>query len=148
MAVKWRTFDVPLPPGLSREERLAIADDIIEFVKSRTENGRNKNGKPFPEYSREYKKSLDFLIGGKTNRVNLTLSGDMLASIQLIRQKKNNLEIGFKAGSSEAERAEGNVRGTYGQKSPISGKARDFLGISKTRAAEIIRRNRNKDTDD
>jgi len=136
-------FDVLLPSGMSKTQRDAIADAIIEYIRSRSEAGIANNGNPFPKYSKEYIKSLDFKIAGKKkNKVNLTLSGDMLAAIQVLKDRRDRLTIGFKKGTEEADKAEGNQLGTYGQPSPISGKARPFLGFvgeERKKLQQIIR---------
>ena len=55
----------------------------------------------------------------------------MLASLELLSEKNGQLNIGFKNGTLENSRAEGNILGTYGQSHPIRGKKRDFLGLTK-----------------
>lgn len=105
----------------------------------RTNKGVDKDGAKFPGYSKEYMKSLDFKIAGKSKSVDLQLSGDMLAAIKALKTTRNWVEIGFEKGSEENARADGNIRGTYGKSSPIPGKARDFLGISEKELVKIIK---------
>lgn len=123
-------FDILLPPGLTREQRAAIADAVIEHIRDRTERGVANNGGKFPGYSKEYVDSVDFKIGGKKKTpVNLTLSGDMLAALQVIKDRRDRLTIGYKKDTEEGDKAEGNQLGTYGQPKPIPGKRRPFLGF-------------------
>ena len=123
-------FDIELPPGLNKTQRDAIADAVIEHIRQRSEAGIANNGSKFPRYSKEYTESVDFKIGGKKkNKVDLTLSGDMLAALQVIKDRRDRLTIGYKKDTEEADKAEGNQLGTYGQPTPIKGKARPFLGF-------------------
>ena len=112
----------------------------------RTDQGKDKNGKPFPKYSKKsnysesYKKSLDFKIAGKSaSKINLQLSGDMLAAITVLKYAKDSVEIGFEKGSEENARADGNIRGTYGQDAPNPRISRDFLGISEKELSKILK---------
>lgn len=137
----WQKFKVEIPPEikLSPVQRTDLADLIIEHIFERTNNGVDKNGNKFPRYSKEYIASLNFKVAGKSkNKVDLQLSGDMLAGIKLINQKKDQILIGFENGTPENGKAEGNIKGTYGQKSPIPGKKRDFLGIEAKKLKELL----------
>lgn len=109
---------------------MELADLVIEHIVDRTQRGLDKDGRKFPGYSPEYVKSLDFKIAGKSKGdVNLTLSGDMLAAIDILQDKPGLIRIGFEKGSDENARADGNIRGTYGSDTPSRKKARDFLGL-------------------
>lgn len=136
-----QAFKAKLPTGLTRGEKLDVADRVIEFILRRTENGKDKNNKNFPKYSKEYAKSLDFRIAGKSKgQVNLTLSGDMLAAVELLNPEvsRNMLKIGIPASDTEnTAKAEGNIKGSYGG-SPNPRKARDFLGIKPSDLRKII----------
>lgn len=120
-----------------------MADDVIEFIKRRTESGtgvRNGRNYSFPGYSKGYVKSLDFQNAGKSRGdVNLTLSGDMLAAIELLKDKPGEIVIGFEAGTDENARAEGNQLGTYGTKTPNPRKARAFLGIADSDLKRLLK---------
>lgn len=132
-------LQLDLPKGLSKSERMAIADLAIEFIVERTQKGLNARGKPFPGYSKSYMESLDFENSGKSKgKVDLQLSGDMLAALEVLRDSSSQTVIGYSKGSEEEGRAEGNILGTYGQSSPIKGKARPFLGIFKKDLDKII----------
>ena len=122
-------FAVDIPEGLTRTQKEAIAQEIIDYIRNRTEDGENAEGRKFPKYSKAYVKSLDFrnAKGGDT-KVNLTLSGDMLTAMRLVQSKKDELVIGYKTNDPEAGRVEGNVIGSYGR-DPNPKVARDFLGF-------------------
>lgn len=95
----------------------------------RTDQGKDVDGKPFPKYSDAYKNSLDFKIAGKSSKVDLQLSGDMLAALEIIKTDEDYVEIGIKDSDVQG-RAEGNIRGSYGKSRGNSSLARDFLGTS------------------
>lgn len=115
-----------------------LADLVIEHIVERTENGVDKDGKKFPGYSKSYLASLDFKNAGKSpSKVDLTLSGDMLAALALLSERKGALTIGFENGTPENDKAEGNRLGSYGG-DPNPKKARDFLGIDRRKLAELI----------
>jgi len=137
----WQKFKVEIPPDvkLTPAQRTDLADLIIEHIYDRTNRGLDKSGRKFPGYSKEYIDSLDFKVSGKgKNKVDLQLSGDMLAAIKLISQKKDQIIIGFDNDTPENARAEGNIKGTYGQAAPIPGKKRDFLGIESRKLKELL----------
>lgn len=140
MANKWTQRTVSISRKYSDEEREAIAFDIVAFLQKRAKSGKGKDGKKFPKYSDAYKKSLAFKIGGKSSKVNLTLSGDMLDSIDHISDNVGEIKIGLEDGDEDEGKAEGNIRGTYGQKKGNRSMARDFLAMSKTEVDRILNR--------
>lgn len=140
MPAKQQKFTIELSKEYSDSERELIADEIIEFIKTRTEKGKDKNNESFPKYSDKYRESLDFKNAGKSKKVNLKLSGDMLDSIELLNNFKNGkIQIGFEAGTDENARAEGNILGSYGG-DPDKEKARDFLGIDEADLKKILKK--------
>lgn len=141
MSVKAKNIQtwVNIPKGYSLEERKAIALEILNFIRKRSEDGIAVNGSAFPEYSKEYIKSLDFKNAGKSSgKRNLTLSGDMLAAIKLLDNQRGKIKIGYDTGDSEAGRAEGNQIGSYGMSSGNRSKARPFIGIKRKDLEEIL----------
>lgn len=145
--MSWQRFKVKVPKGLSPIQREALAQEVIDFVIKRSKDGVDKNGRAFPGYSASYVKSLDFKIAGKSKgKVNLTLSEEMLQSLSLISHKPGEVLIGYDKSNAELNaKVEGNVLGTYGQSSPIKGKARDFMGIAKKDLESILDKVASKD---
>ena len=134
----WQKLSIPIPDDLKPAERLQLADLIIEHIVDRTQRGLDKDGKSFPKYSKAYIQSLDFKNAGKSpGKVDLQLSGDMLAALKLISHQSGKIIIGFENGSTENAKAEGNILGSYGG-SPKSSKARDFLGLQGPKLKELI----------
>ena len=129
---------IDIPSSYTPEEREAIAAEILERIRERSRKGIDKNGERFPGYSESYKKSLDFKNAGGASKPKLTLSGDMLAMLDLVSHKKGKLIIGYDPSDPEADVAEGNIRGSYGQPTGSKKKARDFLGIPKSELESIL----------
>lgn len=141
MATEHQKFEIAIDPAYTKEERQAIADDIVDYIRERTKKGLGIGGKKnFAKYSDAYEKSINFKIAGKTpgQTPDLTQSGDMLGAMDLLSDSEGKLVIGFENGSRENAIADGNIRGTYGHKSPV-GPKRDFLGVTKKELAEILK---------
>lgn len=142
MATKHQKFSLNLS-GYDEVEREAIALEVIDKIIKRTKQGLDKNGKEFSgkagQYTKGYKNSKNYEIAGKSSKVNLTLSGDMLDAIEILKNS-TKVVIGYEKGSSENAKADGNIRGTYGQPSPNPSKARDFLGISEKELNQILKK--------
>lgn len=130
-------IDIPISDKYTPAERRAIAEDVIDFIVNRSKSGLDKNNNAFVGYSASYKDSLEFRIGGKSSNVDLTLSGDMLDSIELLRDRKGAITVGFSRGQ-ENDKAEGNIIGSYGRSANPS-KARDFLGIHPSDLTRILK---------
>lgn len=127
-----------MPKGLTRAQRAEIADLAIEFMVDRTLAQRDIDGKKFPKYSKAYTESLDFKNAGKSkNKVDLQLSGDMLAALDILENTDGKIVVGYEPGTDEEARAEGNILGSYGGE-PNEKRARRFLGIKKENLQKII----------
>lgn len=140
---KTPVLNLEIPDDLRPRQREVVAREIIDFIAKRSEKGLNVKGEKWSGnrgvYSDSYAKSLDFKIAGKRkNKVDLTLSSEMLNDIELIKSSKGNLKIGFSRSNNSRKKAEGNILGTYGKESPIRGKSRPFLGISKEDLIKIV----------
>lgn len=139
MGAKHQFIELELPPGYTGAVKEAIALEIIDTIVRRTKKGVDKDGDSFPGYSKEYVESIDFKSAGKSKGdVNLTLSGDLLDELALLSISGRKLKIGYERGSEANAKADGNIRGTYGQSSPIRGKARDFLGLTDDELEKIL----------
>lgn len=134
MGAKWQKFSVDIPKDLKPTDRQLIAQEIIDHIIERTQDGKDANGRKFKKYTKEYAKEK----GVGVNDVDLTLSSEMLESIKLISERSGKLIIGFENGSLENAKADGNIRGTYGKPTEDPSKARPFLGISKKDLKEIV----------
>lgn len=134
----WQRIAIDIPPDLRPAQRNELADLVIEHIVDRTQRGLDKDGRRFKPYSESYVKSLDFRNAGKSrSRVDLQLSGDMLAAIEALSVRPGKITIGFENGTEENAKAEGNRLGSYGG-DPDPKKARDFLGIQRKKLLELI----------
>ena len=73
----------------------AVAQWAIEKIRDRTRSGKDAFGNSMGKYSESYKNSDAFKAAGKTNRVDLYLTGEMLETIDVISSKGNEIEIGW-----------------------------------------------------
>lgn len=136
---KQQKVRIRIPAEYSKNERVAIAEEVLAHIRKRTAKGKDKDGNQFPRYSKEYTASLDFKNAGKSpGQVNLRLSGDMLAAMEELNNRKGSVTIGFEGGTGENARAEGNIRGTYGKQRGNSAQARDFLGLTEEALQQIL----------
>jgi hypothetical protein len=115
---------ITVPPNLDAEERLAVAEGVIEFIKQRTDKGLDVNGNRFAPYSESYVESKDFELADKSkNEVNLRLTDEMMESMQVIDSGRGFITIGFESGT------EANDKAVWQQRSD-NGPSRQFLGIA------------------
>ena len=138
---KWQRVRVNIPKGYTPNERVAIANAIIEFSITRSKSGKDVSGDNFPKYKKEYINSKNFSIAGKSKgSVDLTLSGEMLNEQDLLSHKNGSLLIGYESGDEINGKVEGNRIGSYGQKSGDESQARDFLGINESDLNKILKK--------
>ena len=133
---KQQKFTWILPDGYDPDDLPSIAADIRVFIKDRSQAGFAVKGNKvfeFPEYNDEYRKAMK----GNQRRVDLTLSEEMLDSIEVLKITGRKVTLGFEAGSEQNAKAEGNQIGSYGR-SPNPKKARPFLGLTDTEADAIL----------
>ena len=88
-----RLFGVEIPDNSSF--RQAVGQAIIDIIVERTENAEYLNNAK-KKYSDDYADSLAFTIFGKSkNNVNLTQSGDMLGTLDIIEENSDSIRIGW-----------------------------------------------------
>ena len=125
-------FEVKLPFTIEEFSADSIAEDIINYIKERTSDGKDKNERNFKPYTKEYAEAK----GVGVNDVDLELSSEMLDALEY-RKKGRTLQIGY-FNESILGKVEGNVLGTYGDRDRAKKKPRDFLGIKKEKLMEIL----------
>lgn len=140
MSAKHQFVKIKLSKKYSQEERLAIGQELIDYIRDRTAKGKGKGEKTFSgSYSSSYVNSPEFKAARKSKgTINLRLTGDMLTSIQILDEKPGEVVIGFEKGSQENAKADGNIRGTYGSSRANSSKARDFLGVTRQEVMNYV----------
>lgn len=126
-------MDVSKDQGLQEAIGQAIIDRIVE----RTERGKSVSGAALPKYSKAYKESLEFAAFGKTNKVNMTLTGEMLSSLTVLSASNGRLKIGFDGEENNAK-AFGHISGMEGHPT-LEGKVpeREFFGLTKAEIESI-----------
>lgn len=127
-------FTVKVSKKMSDEVKQALGLEVIDHIIDRTVNKRqDKNNKEFKgSYSDSYADSFEFKLAGKSkDKINLSLTSEMLNALEVLDTSKDGeITIGIPASDDfNNAKAEGNIKGTYGQDKPIRGKKRDFMGI-------------------
>jgi hypothetical protein len=150
MATKIQRVRFNLPKELRPDERKEVGELIAEKIRKNAESGKGrqfdnkgmrdgivKEYVKFPKYSKSYVNSLDFKVSGKSpSSIDLTLSGDMLQSLDVINTKSGEVVLGFP--EDQNGKADGNIRGTYGKDSADKSKARNFLGLTQSDYNKIV----------
>ena len=119
---------IVVPKDLTPSDRVELAEDIIQFIQTRTSGGVGfRKGRNYRLSEKPYTKEYAQRKG--SSRVDLTLTTEMLDSIDLLAHRNGSITVGYQAGSRVNDKAEGNQTGSYGR-SPNSKKARPFLGLT------------------
>ena len=130
----WQRIKIEIPKQVKPADREEVALEIIDFIANRTKRNKDKDGKKFPKYTKEYAK----IKGTSRSKVDLTLTGEMLDELKLISHRSGSLLIGYDRGDSDLNgKVKGNRLGSYGG-TPKTSKARDFLGIKQKEVEEIV----------
>lgn len=121
-------------PLISREDfKSAFGKKVIDKIQERTLQGIDRNGNPFKGYSKEYAESLVFKIYAKSSKVNMKLTGEMLASMVVAGMDRHYVTIEF-IDDKNKNKAHGHVTGRLG-KSVI----RDFFGLPRAVEIELLK---------
>lgn len=85
------TIEVFVNPNFTSDQREQIGNAIVEYIQNRTKRGRGINNQPFTNklgqtrYTKAYENHRDFKAAGKSTRpINLTLTGEMIDSIEIL----------------------------------------------------------------
>ena len=128
MAEPLQTKIINIPDRYNSAQRIRIAQDIIAWIRERTSSGLDVNNRAFAGYSSAYEKS---------GTVNLRLSGDMLAGLELLSHGKGFLRIGFT--NADANDKAAYIQAPRGEKRGKQPK-RTFVGISQGALNRILER--------
>lgn len=82
-------FGEPIPDDSDLRGRISQA--VMDRIQERTQSGIDREGNPFAPYSEEYAKKK----GVSPDAVDLTLFGDMLASIDEVARGAQSVTLGF-----------------------------------------------------
>lgn len=117
-----------------------IGQAIIDYIDTRVEDGmglgREKLKSP---YSKSYSESLNFKAAGKSrSHVNMRLSNDMMAAIDIVEKKGAKITYGI-TDPEEAAKAYGHQTGFEGHPTIPEGKyKRPFFGVTKDEIKKYI----------
>lgn len=106
----------------------------IDVITERTLSGKDRFGDRFAPYSKAYKNSDVFEIYGKGSRVDLKLTGEMLASMET-KSAFPILTVQF-VDDLNAAKAHGHITGMSGRK---GGVVRDFFGLDTDEENKIMK---------
>lgn len=118
-----------LRPLISRSDFKTLFGNRIadEVVRRTRDDLKNRFGTTLGKYSSSYKKSLVFQIYKEGNRVNLTLTGDMLDTLNSKNSGPYNVVI--QVTPENKGKTLGHVTGKYGKNGKAYSGDRDFLGM-------------------
>lgn len=127
-----------VPEDWTPFQRNLLGKLIINQIQDNCSNNIDKNGKAFKPYSKSYVESFEFMVAEKSQSdVNLQLTGDMLASMEVLESPPGKVVVGYRVDSPYAGQVEGNVIGSYGGTANKS-HARDFLGVTPSQLKLLI----------
>jgi phage gpG-like protein len=141
MSNKQTKLVLKIPKDFDPSQRADVAERVMEYIRDRSKKGYNVSGNDWSgkagQYTDEYAKKKGVSAGGP---VDLSLSHDMLDGMQYFPSLSptGQITVGYKKGTHLERKAEGNILGTYGQPSPIPGKARPFLDILQKDLKQIV----------
>lgn len=119
-----------------RDVKKVIGERVIERVVERTLDSKDKNNKKFENfapYSSSYKKSFEFKVYGKTSKVNLLLTGEMLNGMRAT-PIDGGVIIDFY--DDQNDKAHGHIHGIKSKKGKV---VRDFFGLPQDELNKIIK---------
>lgn len=119
--------------------RLAIAQRVIDHIVDRTQSGKSVSGDGFKPYSKNYKDSAEYKLLKDSSKVNLTLTGNMLSSIEVLGDGPNTVRIGFND-KTETMKA-------YAHQSGDGPPKREFFGVTMSEARDLIEEEFSSDLD-
>lgn len=122
--------------GFSEDDRRRIGEAIVEHIVTRTKKGLGVGGKKLQgpdgdgKYSQAYKDHRDFKAAGKSgSTVNLTLTGDMLTSLEVVDVSQPGfIVLGF-TDEDDNDKAAFMLEKNY-----------NFFGIDETEKRKILQR--------
>lgn len=122
-----QTRIITIPNRYNSAQRDLIGERILSHIRRRTREGLGVNNRPFAGYSRNYEKSGE--------SVDLRLSGDMMADLEVLSHGPGFIRIGFI--SSESNDKAAFIQTPRGQKAGRQPR-REFVGISRSDLNNIL----------
>lgn len=75
--------------------RDSFAQDVIDHIVQRSQSGKSINNRGFKKYDEDYVESDTFRAYGKSTDVNMTLTGQMLDSVDVLESGGTSFKIGI-----------------------------------------------------
>lgn len=85
-------FGTPVTNPLTQQQ---IGQAAIDIILKRTSKGVGLYGNKLKGYSQDYKDSETFALYGKSSTVNMELTGDMLAALDIMEADSTKIVLGF-----------------------------------------------------
>jgi hypothetical protein len=124
----WQRLKVEVPKEYSPTEREDFGVLVADYIRERTAKGVG------------VRDGATYKFAGKSKgKVDLVLSGDMLAELDVLRTKPGEVVVGFENGTEANDKAEGNILGSYGG-DPNPKRARNFLGLTSREVEALVRK--------
>lgn len=127
---------ISIPQRFNANQREAIGNAIVERIRQRTAAGLDINNEPFAPYKQSYRNTDEFQVA-KSGTVNLRLTGDMMADLEVLSHGPGFIKIGFADNSTnrKADWIESPTGQKAGKQTP-----RRFVGISNADLSPILAR--------
>lgn len=118
----------------------AIAQDAIDMIIERTKSGKSVYGGNLKSpYSEAYADSLEFKSFGKSKtQVNMTLTGNMLGTMDVLDDSGNKIKIGWNDGEESAKSYNHNVGDTV-PKRPFFGLNSSDLNRLRDKYKDVVK---------
>lgn len=120
----------------------AMVQHIIDYHKLRLTKSQGLGGAKFKDstYSKVYKSSLDFIAAGKSDPVNMQLSGDMVGSLDILSESGSKIKYGV-ADDEVLPRAFGHQSGFEGHpaESKLKQYKREWFGVTPPEARDLLK---------
>jgi hypothetical protein len=119
-------FGVEVPRGLGE----SIGTDIVDRIVNSVEGGKSPKGHKLKSYDKDYVDSDAFKAAGKSkNKVNMTLYGDMLGQMEVIRYEDSKVTLGWDSPTQNAK-AYAHMTGFRGHPTIKNGTKREFFAVT------------------
>jgi hypothetical protein len=140
--VKRGLYPLISDPMIKRAYGRAVIDEIVR----RTQDERiDKRDNPLRGYTKAYAESLAGQVYGKSagERANLTLTGEMLASMDVQNAGKTEIYIKF-VDETNAAKAHGHINGLHNKRKYV----RNFFGLPKEVETDLLKKIIGKNRDE
>jgi hypothetical protein len=126
-----RKLEVYLPLVADNDFKREYGKRLIDDIEARLDEGKDKDGDKFTGYSKSYRESEEFKFWDKDKTVNLQLTGQMRAAMDVISTAGRTVTIAF-IDQEANDKAHGHVNGA--NYLPV----RDFWGVPNKSQKDIM----------